>query len=106
LRIGLLHSARMAPRIPDPVRVSQDSPEAVRPGLEGRVWSGSQGTSLGGAGRDRMVGVGRALFLFHRPPAGCGSAALSDDSHATPSTRPWIAPTEGVALAGEIATEL
>ena len=60
MRIGLLHSARMTPRIPDPVPVTEDSPESVRPWLEGRVWSGSQGRHwvvLVGIG---LVGVGGA----------------------------------------------
>jgi hypothetical protein len=33
LRIGLLHSARMDPQIPDPSHRAEDSPGEVRPGL-------------------------------------------------------------------------
>jgi hypothetical protein len=104
MRIGLLHSARMTPRIPDPVPVTQDSPWAVRPGLEGRVWSGSQGTSLGRTGRDRMVGVGRASCSFPATGRMWVRCSVLDRAHATPSTRGWSAPTDGVALAGEIVT--
>jgi hypothetical protein len=53
-----------------------------------------------------MVGVGRASSSFtgHRPDV--GPLLFSDRTHATPSTRRRTAATDGVALAGEIATEL
>src|SRR5688572_33180928 len=61
VRIGLLHSARMNPSIPDPSQWSSDSPGTVRPGPLGLVMvREKQRTSL--ARTDLVELIGGAAF--------------------------------------------
>src|SRR3954451_542439 len=92
MRIGLLHSARMTPRVPDPVACDRglaERDESVTVGTPG--WNGFS------RGRHWVEPVVRVLVVVCRSGGMPGRPWVHcclDDTHATPSTRQDVAHTD------------